>query len=50
MSYRATVDFLLHDWLDVGALRSRERIADLGAHRAVERSKLDADCTRTHHN
>ena len=30
MSYRATVDFLLHDWLDVGALRSRERFADHG--------------------
>ena len=30
MSYRATVDFLLHDWLDVGALKARERFADHG--------------------
>ncbi|MEO6033304.1 MAG: acyl-CoA dehydrogenase [Burkholderiaceae bacterium] len=28
MSYRATVDFLLHDWLDVGALGARPRFAD----------------------
>ncbi|MEO8835577.1 MAG: acyl-CoA dehydrogenase family protein, partial [Caldimonas sp.] len=28
MSYRATVDFLLHDWLGVETLRSRTRFAD----------------------
>ncbi|MEO7151484.1 MAG: acyl-CoA dehydrogenase [Burkholderiaceae bacterium] len=28
MSYRASIDFLLHDWLDVGALSARERYAD----------------------
>ena len=28
MTYRATIDFLLHDWLDVGCLNSRERFAD----------------------
>ena len=28
MSYRQTVDFLLHDWLDVESLRSRERFGD----------------------
>ena len=28
MSYRSTVDFLLHDWLDVGSLRERPRFAD----------------------
>ncbi len=28
MTYRATVDFLLHDWLDVGALNKRSRFAD----------------------
>ena len=28
MSYRRTVDFLLHDWLDVGALASRRRFAE----------------------
>ena len=28
MSYRQTVDFLLHDWLDVAALRERPRFAE----------------------
>ncbi|HEV7574793.1 MAG TPA: acyl-CoA dehydrogenase [Caldimonas sp.] len=28
MSYRETVDFLLYDWLDVGALRERARFAE----------------------
>ena len=28
MTYRQTVDFLLHDWLDVAALQSRPRFAD----------------------
>ncbi len=28
MTYRATVDFLLHDWLDVESLRERPRFAD----------------------
>ena len=28
MSYRQTVDFLLHDWLDVESLRARPRFAD----------------------
>src|SRR5215207_3362078 len=28
MSYRRTVDFLLHDWLDVESLRARARFAD----------------------
>jgi butyryl-CoA dehydrogenase len=28
MSYRQTVDFLLHDWLDVASLRERARFAD----------------------
>ncbi len=28
MSYRRTADFLLHDWLDVASLQSRERFAD----------------------
>ena len=28
MSYRRTIDFLLHDWLDVGALASRRRFAE----------------------
>ncbi|MDQ6628688.1 MAG: acyl-CoA dehydrogenase [Pseudomonadota bacterium] len=28
MTYRQTVDFLLHDWLDVDSLRSRPRFAD----------------------
>jgi butyryl-CoA dehydrogenase len=28
MSYRRTVDFLLHDWLAVASLQSRERFAD----------------------
>ena len=28
MSYRSTVDFLLHAWLDVGSLRERARIVD----------------------
>ena len=28
MSYRSTVEFLLHDWLDVQSLRERRRFAD----------------------
>lgn len=28
MDYRKTLDFLLHDWLDVGSLQSRSRFAD----------------------
>ncbi|HEX6706550.1 MAG TPA: acyl-CoA dehydrogenase [Albitalea sp.] len=28
MTYRRTLDFFLHDWLDVESLRSRERFAD----------------------
>ncbi|MES1163470.1 MAG: acyl-CoA dehydrogenase N-terminal domain-containing protein, partial [Rhizobacter sp.] len=28
MSYRQTIDFLLHDWLNVEALQQRERFAD----------------------
>jgi alkylation response protein AidB-like acyl-CoA dehydrogenase len=28
VSYRQTLDFLLHDWLEVGALQSRPRFAD----------------------
>ncbi|HWH81958.1 MAG TPA: acyl-CoA dehydrogenase family protein, partial [Burkholderiaceae bacterium] len=28
MSYRATLDFLLYDWLDVESLRGRTRFAD----------------------
>ena len=28
MSYRRTIDFLLHDWLDVESLRERPRFAD----------------------
>ena len=28
MSLRTTVDFLLHDWLNVTALQQRERFAD----------------------
>jgi len=27
---RRTVDFLLHDWLDVGALSARQRFAEHG--------------------
>ena len=28
MSLRPTVDFLLHDWLNVASLQQRERFAD----------------------
>ena len=28
MNFRPTVDFLLHDWLKVDTLQSRERFAD----------------------